>query len=119
MIRPLLRCIHRDTAEGAKDDIVDLPLHDPPPSAETYRQTNEQVAPLFLITVRPVHHALLMDFLNRVPRLINEICEEDSFCYRRIIKAVIYRRKRKGRSLHNRGCDQSLIRKYILMNGNG
>ena len=28
-------------------------------------------------------------------------------------------RKRKGRSLHNRGCDQSLIRKYILMNGNG
>lgn len=37
----------------------------------------------------------------------------------RIIKAVIYRRKRKGRSLHNRGCDQSLIRKYFLMNGNG
>ena len=26
-------------------------------------------------------------------------------------------RKRKGRSLHNRGCDQSLIRKYFLMNG--
>ena len=26
---------------------------------------------------------------------------------------------RKGRSLHNGGCDQSLIRKYILMNGNG
>lgn len=24
---------------------------------------------------------------------------------------------RKGRSLHNGGCDQSLIRKYILMNG--
>lgn len=23
-----------------------------------------------------------------------------------------------GRSLHNRGCDLSLIRKYILMNGN-
>ena len=40
-------------------------------------------------------------------------------CYRRIIKAVIRHRKRKGRSLHNRGCDQSLIRKYILMNGNG
>ena len=80
MIRPLLRCIHRDTAEGAKDDIVDLPLHDPLPSAETYRQTNEQVAPLFLITLRPVHHELLMDFLSRVPRLINEICEEDSFC---------------------------------------
>ena len=37
----------------------------------------------------------------------------------RIIKAVIYHRKRKGRSLHNRGCDQSLIRKYFLMNGNG
>ena len=32
---------------------------------------------------------------------------------------MIYHRKRKGRSLHNRGCDQSLIRKYILMNGNG
>ena len=80
MIRPLLRCVHRDTAEGAKDDIVDLPLHDPLPSAETYRQTNEQVAPLFLITLRPVHHALLMDFLNRGPQLINEICEEDSFC---------------------------------------
>ena len=31
---------------------------------------------------------------------------------------MIYHRKRKGRSLHNRGCDQSLIRKYILMNGN-
>ena len=31
----------------------------------------------------------------------------------------IHHRKRKGRSLHNRGCDQSLIRKYILMNGNG
>ena len=76
MIRPLLRCIHRDTAEGAND----LPLHDPLPSAETYRQANEQVAPLFLITLRPVHHELLMDFLNRVPRLINEICEEDSFC---------------------------------------
>ena len=25
---------------------------------------------------------------------------------------------RKGRNLHNRGCDRSLIRKYILMNGN-
>ena len=35
-----------------------------------------------------------------------------------IVKAVIYHRKRKGRSLHNRGCDQSLIRKYFLMNGN-
>lgn len=32
---------------------------------------------------------------------------------------MIYHRKRKGRSLHNRGCDQSLIRKYFLMNGNG
>ena len=31
----------------------------------------------------------------------------------------IHHRKRKGRSLHNRGCDQSLIRKYFLMNGNG
>jgi len=31
----------------------------------------------------------------------------------------VVNRKRKGRSLHNRGCDQSLIRKYILMNGNG
>ena len=31
---------------------------------------------------------------------------------------MIYHRKRKGRSLYNRGCNQSLIRKYILMNGN-
>ena len=32
----------------------------------------------------------------------------------RIVKAVIFRRKRKGRSLHNRGCDQSLIRNTSL-----
>lgn len=37
MIQPLLRCIQRDTAEGVKDDLVDLPLHGPLPFAETYQ----------------------------------------------------------------------------------
>ena len=51
-----------------------------------------------------------------IKQLLKKLCVKDG--YRRIVKAVIYHRKRKGRSLHNRGCDQSLIRKYILMNGN-
>ncbi len=68
-----------------------------------------------LIDCQPSLGMLTVNTLAAANRIIVPVQAE----YRRIIKAVIYRRKRKGRSLHNRGCDRSLIRKYFLMNGNG
>ena len=68
-----------------------------------------------LIDCQPSLGMLTVNTLAAANRIIIPVQAE----YRRIIKAVIYRRKRKGRSLHNRGCDRSLIRKYFLMNGNG
>ena len=52
------------------------------------------------------HKRVGVDILLYRCRTCRSCNHKGNACYRRIVKAVIYHRKRKGRSLHNRGCDQ-------------